>query len=186
MLVIILIRDFIASDCASQQGCRTTTDRDVEQPAPFIDHLDTEQLHNNLRDNFQANARQNQPAGASYTQALCSTSTESTTLIMTLDVIIAARFYLGHDRFFKCPFTESLAKGHRVRRFDIERIALRKIRQLQVLEKLEDLGVPPGNRLEALKGHRKGQYSIRINDQFRICFRWTKAGASDVVIVDYH
>jgi len=88
---------------------------------------------------------------------------------------------------FKCPDTELLAKGQRVRRFvNFERIALRKIRQLQVSEKLEDLRVPPGNRLEALKGNRKGQYSIRINDQFRICFRWTKSGAHDVEIVDYH
>jgi proteic killer suppression protein len=88
---------------------------------------------------------------------------------------------------FKCPDTELLAKGQRVRSFvSFERIALRKIRQLQVSEKLEDLRVPPGNRLEALKGNRKGQYSIRINDQFRICFRWTKSGAHDVEIVDYH
>ncbi|MEQ8407810.1 MAG: type II toxin-antitoxin system RelE/ParE family toxin [Gammaproteobacteria bacterium] len=88
---------------------------------------------------------------------------------------------------FKCPDTELLAKGQKVRKFvNFERIALRKIRQLQVSVKLEDLRVPPGNRLEALKGNRKGQYSIRINDQFRICFRWTKSGAHDVEIVDYH
>ena len=88
---------------------------------------------------------------------------------------------------FKCSDTESLSKGRRVRRFaNIERTALRKIRQLQVAGKLEDLKVPPGNRLEALKGSRRGQYSIRINDQFRVCFRWTKSGASDVEIVDYH
>lgn len=88
---------------------------------------------------------------------------------------------------FKCPDTELLAKGQKVRKFvNFERIALRKIRQLQVSVKLEDLRVPPGNRLEALKGNRKGQYSILINDQFRICFRWTKSGAHDVEIVDYH
>ncbi|MDA1073610.1 MAG: type II toxin-antitoxin system RelE/ParE family toxin [Proteobacteria bacterium] len=88
---------------------------------------------------------------------------------------------------FKCSDTESLSKGRRVRRFvNIERAALRKLRQLQVAEKLADLKVPPGNRLEALKGSRRGQYSIRINDQFRVCFRWTTAGASDVEIVDYH
>ena len=88
---------------------------------------------------------------------------------------------------FKCPDTELLAKGQKVRKFvNFERITLRKIRQLQVSVKLEDLRVPPGNRLEALKGNRKGQYSILINDQFRICFRWTKSGAHDVEIVDYH
>ena len=88
---------------------------------------------------------------------------------------------------FNCPETEALSKGHRVRRFvKFERVALRKLRQLQVAEKLSDLKVPPGNRLEPLKGDRKGQHSIRINDQYRICFRWTAAGATNVEIVDYH
>ena len=88
---------------------------------------------------------------------------------------------------FKCADTKSLSEGRRVKRFvNIERVALRKLRQLQIAEKLSDLKVPPGNRLEVLKGNRKGQHSIRINDQFRICFRWTAAGASNVEIVDYH
>ncbi|MEQ8314768.1 MAG: type II toxin-antitoxin system RelE/ParE family toxin [Gammaproteobacteria bacterium] len=88
---------------------------------------------------------------------------------------------------FKCPETEALSQGRRVKRFiNFERVALRKLRQLQIADKLADLKVPPGNRLEALKGKRKGQHSIRINDQFRICFRWTSAGASNVEIVDYH
>jgi proteic killer suppression protein len=88
---------------------------------------------------------------------------------------------------FKSAETEALSKGHKVRRFvNIDRVALRKLRQLQVAEKLSDLKVPPGNRLEPLKGKRKGQYSIRINDQFRICFSWTNAGAANVEIVDYH
>jgi len=88
---------------------------------------------------------------------------------------------------FNCSDTESLSNGHRVRRFvNIERTALRKLRQLQVAESLSDLKVPPGNRLEALKVNRKGQHSIRINDQYRICFRWTAAGATSVGIVDYH
>ena len=64
--------------------------------------------------------------------------------------------------------------------------ARRRLDQLNQAHVLEDLRVPPGNRLEALKGNRKGQYSIRINDQFRICFRWTDAGPSDVEVVDYH
>ena len=68
----------------------------------------------------------------------------------------------------------------------IERVALRKLTQLQVAACLADLRVPPGNRLEALKGDRVGQHSIRINDQYRLCFRWTPAGAEDVEIVDYH
>jgi proteic killer suppression protein len=88
---------------------------------------------------------------------------------------------------FKCKDTEKLSKGVRVRRFiNFERIALRKIRQLQAARTLNDLKIPPGNMLEALSHDRKGQHSIRINKQFRICFRWTKAGAKDVEIVDYH
>lgn len=64
--------------------------------------------------------------------------------------------------------------------------ALRKLRMLNQARKLDDLQVPPGNRLEALKGNRLGQHSIRINDQWRIYFRWTEGGPSDVEIVDYH
>ncbi len=88
---------------------------------------------------------------------------------------------------FKDADTTTLASGERVRRFfSIERVALRRLRQLEIAGVLGDLRVPPGNRLEALKGDRAGQHSIRVNDQFRICFRWTAAGAEDVEIVDYH
>lgn len=88
---------------------------------------------------------------------------------------------------FKDKNTRKLADGIRVKEFvSIERVALRKLRQLQIAGCLEDLKVPPGNKLEALKGSRKGQYSIRINDQYRICFTWTEAGASNVEITDYH
>ncbi len=90
-------------------------------------------------------------------------------------------------RSYKCADTESLARGDPVRRFAaFARIARRKLRQLEVAGRLDDLRVPPGNRLEALKGDRQGQYSIRINNQWRVCFRWTAAGAEDVEIVDYH
>jgi proteic killer suppression protein len=88
---------------------------------------------------------------------------------------------------FRDSDTEALAAGRRVRRFQrIEAVARRKLRQLEIAGRLTDLRVPPGNRLEALKGDRAGQYSIRVNDQYRICFRWTPAGAADVEIVDYH
>jgi toxin HigB-1 len=88
---------------------------------------------------------------------------------------------------FKSADTEALASGRRVRRFaNIESVARRKLRQLQIAGRLSDLNVPPGNRLEALKGDRTGQHSIRINGQFRVCFRWTAGGAEDVEIVDYH
>lgn len=66
------------------------------------------------------------------------------------------------------------------------RIAVRKLTQLDTVKTLDNLKVPPGNRLEAFKGERQGQYSIRINDQFRICFRWETDGVYDVQIVDYH
>ena len=67
----------------------------------------------------------------------------------------------------------------------IEAVAMRKLAMLNRAETLEDLRIPPGNRLEALKGKRSGQYSIRINDRFRVCFVWTAEGAKDVEIVDY-
>lgn len=75
----------------------------------------------------------------------------------------------------------------RVRRFvNIEKPARRKLEYLDAATVLEDLRVPPGNRLEALKGDRSGQHSIRVNDQFRICFRWVNGDACDVEICDYH
>lgn len=90
-------------------------------------------------------------------------------------------------RSFRCRDTEALFHDHDVRRFRaIERIARRKLLYLHRARLLADLKVPPGNRLEALKGDRKGLYSIRINDQYRICFAWKDGDASDVEIVDYH
>lgn len=90
-------------------------------------------------------------------------------------------------RSFKCPDTEALSRGIRVKRFvNIEAVARRKLRQLDIASRLSDLKVPPGNRLEGLKGKRSGQYSIRVNDQWRVCFHWAAAGAADVEIVDYH
>lgn len=88
---------------------------------------------------------------------------------------------------FNCKDTKALSNGQRVKRFvNIEDVARRKLRQLEIANHIEDLRVPPGNRLEALKGDRSGQYSIRINDQWRICFYWSNSGADDVEIVDYH
>jgi addiction module HigA family antidote len=81
-------------------------------------------------------------------------------------------------RSFKCPNTEALSIGIRIKRFaNIATIARRKLRQLEIAGNLEDLRIPPGNRLKGLKGNRAGQYSIRINGQWRVCFRWTEAGA---------
>ena len=90
-------------------------------------------------------------------------------------------------RSFRCADTEALFRRQAVRRFGaIERIARRKLEQLHAAASLDFLRVPPGNRLEALKGDRKGQHSIRINGQWRVCFRWTGRDAEDVEIVDYH
>lgn len=86
---------------------------------------------------------------------------------------------------FRCADTEALAHGDRVRRFaNIAPVARRKLRQLEIAGRLEDLRVPPGNRLEALQGDRAGQHSIRVNDKWRVCFRWTAAGAENVEILD--
>lgn len=88
---------------------------------------------------------------------------------------------------FKYADTEALHAGRRVTCFvNIERVALRKLRQLEVAASLSDLRIPPQNRLEVLKGDRRGQYSIRINDQWRLCFIWKDGHASDVEIVDSH
>lgn len=89
---------------------------------------------------------------------------------------------------FKCRETERAWLGERSRRLpqDIQAAARRKLRYLNRAKKLKDLRVPPANRLEALKGIRSRQYSIRINQQWRMCFRWDGEGALDVEIVDYH
>ena len=91
-------------------------------------------------------------------------------------------------RSFGDKATERLWRRERVPSLDprIQRVALRKLRLIGAAEKLDDLRVPPGNRLEALQGDRSGQHSIRINDQWRICFVWTDAGPEEVKIVDYH
>ncbi len=91
-------------------------------------------------------------------------------------------------RSFADPETERIWSGRRSRKLpsDIQVVALRKLRLLNQARVLSDLRVPPGNRLEALKGNRVGQHSMRINDQWRICFVWSEGGPSDVEIVDYH
>ncbi len=88
---------------------------------------------------------------------------------------------------FRCDETQALFEGDRPRRFrSIQSVAERKLAQLDAAQTLAFLRSPPGNRLEALNGDRSGQYSIRINEQFRVCFTWSDSGPADVEIVDYH
>ena len=88
---------------------------------------------------------------------------------------------------FRCPDTEDLFNDLAIGRFRaIERAARRKLAILDAAERLQDLKAPPGNRLEGLKGKRAGQFSIRVNDQWRICFSWKGKDAFGVEIVDYH
>ncbi|MHB9101034.1 MAG: type II toxin-antitoxin system RelE/ParE family toxin [Sulfuricella sp.] len=88
---------------------------------------------------------------------------------------------------FCCADTQALFETGKCKRFSgIANVAIRKLVQLDAAQTLEFLRAPPGNRLEALQGSRTGQHSIRVNNQFRVCFRWTKDGPEDVEIVDYH
>lgn len=88
---------------------------------------------------------------------------------------------------FKCQDTQRLFTSGKIRRFaNIQRVAERKLAQLDAAQTLDFLRSPPGNRLELLSGDRRGQHSIRINDQWRVCFVWSDKGAADVEIVDYH
>lgn len=91
-------------------------------------------------------------------------------------------------RNFKDKEAESIFNRQRSRRLppDIQQVALRKLRMLNRAQNLQDLRVPPANRLERLSGNRAGQHSIRINDQWRVCFTWEDGDAADVEIVDYH
>ena len=93
----------------------------------------------------------------------------------------------GMIRSFKCAETAALFGSQTVPRFrNIERVARRKLLQLHAVTELASLRIPPGNQLETLKGDRAGQHSIRINDQWRVCFVWHDGGAEQVEIVDYH
>jgi proteic killer suppression protein len=88
---------------------------------------------------------------------------------------------------FRCKDTEALFSGRRVARFRaIETVAMRKLAMLNRVVRVEELRIPPRNRLEALKGDRRGQWSIRVNDQWRVCFRFADGRATNVEIVDYH
>ena len=107
---------------------------------------------------------------------------------MAFDVIIASRYYGGMIRSFRDRDSERVFRRERVGKFGLplQRASLRKLLLLDAAESLDDLRVPPANHLEKMAGDREGQYSIRINDQWRLCFRWEEGSAYDVEIIDYH
>jgi proteic killer suppression protein len=107
---------------------------------------------------------------------------------LSLDNTIAFRYYFFMIKSLKCKETEKIFKHYFSRKLPrgIQRKALEKMWMIDVANKISDLSVPPGNRLEALKEDRKGQHSIRINDQWRICFEWKDNDAYHVEITDYH
>lgn len=112
-----------------------------------------------------------------------------TTANGTFDVsIYVAHTYSTVIKTFKCQDTERLARDERTGAFSagVEKAGRRKLAILDTATSLDDLRSPPGNRLERLKGERGGQHSIRVNDQFRLCFRWADGDAYDVEITDYH
>lgn len=108
--------------------------------------------------------------------------------IITLDIIIGKCYYINMIKSFKCKETEKIYNREHSKKLPsaIQRAAMKKLWMLDAAADLPALKVPPSNHLEALKGNRKGQYSIRISKQWRICFRWDSPNAFDVEIVDYH
>ena len=106
---------------------------------------------------------------------------------ITLDDIIALRYHQTVIKALRCKETAKVFSRQHSRRFaTIQHMALRKLLLLDAAESLNDLRIPPANRLEKLRGNRRGQHSIRINDQWRICFTWKHGDAYNVEIVDYH
>ena len=106
----------------------------------------------------------------------------------TLAVINAVRYCYGVIKSFAGEETRKIYDGKVSRRLpgNLQNVMQRKLRMLDAAARLDDLRIPPNNRLEALKGDRRGQHSIRVNQQWRVCFRWTSGGPAEVEIVDYH
>lgn len=108
--------------------------------------------------------------------------------LLALDNTIVMRYYYSMIKSFDCKETQKIFEliGSKKLPTNIQKTALRKLEMLDYAAELNDLKVPPANRLEALKGNRKGQHSIRINNQWRLCFRWHEGNAYNVKIIDYH
>lgn len=127
------------------------------------------------------------PFGQWLRVAAASTSSSSVTDVITKCVILFSWYDASVIRSFATEETADLFRRERVRRFQqIERTVFRKLIQHDSAAELGDLASPPANRLEALKGDRRGQYNVRINDQYRICFRWKDGDAYEVEVTDYH
>ena len=109
-------------------------------------------------------------------------------LRITLDVTNSSHYYTHVIRSFADKLTAAVFDGHRVRAVapHVQDVARRKLKAIDAAKVIDDLRIPPGNCLEKLSGDRKGQWSIRINDQWRLCFRWEGDDAHDVGITDYH
>ena len=108
--------------------------------------------------------------------------------VLSIDNAIALQYYLAVIKTFADKHTAAIFEGFQVKRLpkEIQETARRKLKQIDAAASIESLRIPPGNRLELLKRNRAGQWSIRINDQWRICFRWGDGDATDVEIADYH
>jgi proteic killer suppression protein len=145
----------------------------------FLDGKPEETGSLSTRDNHSTNARSPSPAGNDRTAVLPGAP--------PVVADNARRYHPAVIRSFNSEDTRRLWERHRVRRFvNFERVAQRKLAQLDGAAVIEDLKIPPGNHLEKLQGDRAGQWSIRINDQWRMCFRFENGDALDVEIVDYH
>jgi len=121
--------------------------------------------------------------------ATCATAPEGVLAgVLALADTNEKRWYIAVIIFlFRCAETQQLYEGQRIKRFvNIEAVAMRKLAMLNRAGRLDELRVPPGSRLEALKGRRASQHSVRVNDQSRVCFVWTPDGPKDVEIADYH
>lgn len=107
---------------------------------------------------------------------------------LLLDDNIALRYYRNMIKSFANKSTQRIWEGQQVKGFSVEvqTVALRKMQMIHAATRLESLRIPPGNRLKPLQGKRSGEHSIRVNDQFRICFKWDEGNALDVVLEDYH
>ena len=118
----------------------------------------------------------------------CSIDSPRPAWLITLDINNASRYYSSMIKSFKCRETEKVFRREHSRKLppDIQRQGQKKLYLLDAAVSLDDLRIPPGNRLESLAGDRKGQHSIRLNEQWRICFQWKDNDAHNVEIADYH